>query len=86
MIKVGATISLVPQLKGGPFLYWDGIADGCQKAAAVGFDAVEILPSSPDAFDSALLRQLLKEHGLHLTGMGTGAGFLLHKLHLCSPD
>ena len=33
MIKSCATISLVPSLKGGPWIYWDSLEDSCAKAA-----------------------------------------------------
>ncbi len=86
VIKIAATICLVPQLRGGPLLYWDGLAESCRKAAKAGFDAVEFLVPSPDALSPQELRGLFTANDLKLTGIGTGAGFLLHKLHLCSPD
>ena len=42
MIKTSATVSLVPHLRGGPWIYWDGLEDSCAKAAAAGFDAIEL--------------------------------------------
>jgi sugar phosphate isomerase/epimerase len=80
------TISLVPQAKGGPFVFWDGLANGCEKAAALGFNAVEIFPSSAGALDAAELRQLLARHKLQAAAMGTGGGWVLHKWSLTSPD
>ena len=44
MIRSAITISLVPEARGGPFVYWDGLAAGCANAAALGFDAVEAGP------------------------------------------
>jgi len=40
------TISLVPETRGGPFVFWDDLAAGCEKAASLGFDAVEVFPRS----------------------------------------
>ncbi|HEY1187690.1 MAG TPA: sugar phosphate isomerase/epimerase family protein [Gemmata sp.] len=80
------TISLVPEARGGPFVYWDDLAEGCREAAARGFDAVEVFPPSAEAIDAAQLRSLLDECGLTLAAVGTGAGWVKHKLSLTSPD
>lgn len=84
-MKSAVTISLVPQAKGGPFVFWDGLADGCERAAALGFDAVEIFPPSADAVDPAELMPLLKQHGLAVAALGTGAGSVVQKLSLTQP-
>ncbi len=86
MILSAVTISLVPEAKGGPFVFWNDLADGCAKASALGFDAVEVFPRSPEAFDAGLLQQLLTTHNLKLAGMGTGAGWVAQKLRLTDPD
>ncbi len=80
------TISLVPEARGGPFVYWDSLADGCREAAERGFDAVEVFPPGADAIDPRELRTLLDDHGLSLAAVGTGAGWVKHKLSLTSPD
>ena len=80
------TISLVPEARGGPFVYWDDLSEGCREAAARGFDAIELFPPSADAVDIAQLRSLLDEHGLALAAVGTGAGWVKHKLSLTAPD
>ncbi len=43
-IQSSVTISLVPEARGGPFIFWDDLEDGCRKAKALGFDAVEVFP------------------------------------------
>ena len=48
-MKSAVTISLVAEAKGGPFVFWDNLAEGCAHASRLGFDAVEIFPSSPSA-------------------------------------
>ena len=48
MIHSAITISLVPEARGGPFVFWDDLAAGCARAAALGFDAVEIFPRSTE--------------------------------------
>jgi len=85
MIKSSVTISLVPQAKGGPFVFWD-LHTGCKKAAQLGFDAVEIFAPTPDAVDKAALAEILKRNNLELSALGTGAGYVLHKLSLTDSD
>jgi sugar phosphate isomerase/epimerase len=85
-VKSAITISLVPQARGGPFVYWDGLADGCAQAAAHGFDAVEIFPPSASAIDVEELRALLDRHGLKVAAFGTGGGWVIHKWTLTHPD
>ncbi len=43
-IQSSVTISLVPEARGGPFIFWDDLEDGCRKAKQLGFDAVEVFP------------------------------------------
>ena len=76
----------MPEARGGPFVYWDDLADGCRKAAALGFDAVEVFPPGPDAVSPEELRTLLDDNGLSLAAVGTGAGWVKHKLSLTSAD
>ena len=85
-IRSSVTISLVPEARGGPFVFWDDLAEGCRKAKALGFDAVEIFPPSASAINPALLRSLLDDHGLVLAAVGTGAGWVKEKLHLTLPE
>lgn len=80
------TISLVPEARGGPFVFWDSLDDGCQRAAALGFDAVEVFPRSAEELDAAQLKRALAGNGLKLAAMGTGAGWVVRKLRLTDPD
>ena len=80
------TISLVPEARGGPFVFWDDLAAGCAKAAELGFDAVEVFPRSVEDLNAKELRQLLTKHRLRLAAVGTGAGWVAHKLRLTDPD
>lgn len=86
MICSAVTVSLVAEARGGPFVFWDDLAAGCARAAAHGFDAVEIFPRSTGDLNARQLQQLLKEHQLKLAAMGTGAGWLVHRLRLTDPD
>jgi sugar phosphate isomerase/epimerase len=86
MIKSCVTISLVPSLAGGPWIYWDELETSIAKAAALGFDAVELFTASPDAVDSDELFGLLEKYQIALAAVGTGAGKVLRGLHLTSSD
>ncbi len=86
MIHSAVTISLVPEARGGPFVFWDDLATGCARAAAHGFDAVEIFPRTTEDLNARQLKQLLKQHKLKLAAMGTGTGWVVHKLRLTDPD
>jgi sugar phosphate isomerase/epimerase len=80
------TISLVPEARGGPFVFWDDLEAGCRQARELGFDAVEIFPPGPEAIDAPRLRSLLDSHQLRLAALGTGAGWVKHKLTLTHAD
>lgn len=85
-MKSAVTISLVPQARGGPFVFWDDLPGSIRAAAELGFDAVEIFAPGPEAIDAVLLRKLLGDHNLKLAAVGTGAGWVIHKLQLCDAD
>src|SRR5438132_7309676 len=86
MIRSSVTISLVPEAKGGPFVFWGDLEGSCAKAAQLGFDAVEIFAPSPDALRKTEVKEALAKHKLALAAAGTGAGWVLHKLRLTDPD
>ncbi|CAN5500171.1 sugar phosphate isomerase/epimerase [soil metagenome] len=86
MIRCSVTVSLVPEVRGGPFVFWDDLASVCARAKALGFDGIEIFPPSPDAINVSQVRRLLDDNGLSLAAIGTGAGWVKHKLHLALPE
>jgi sugar phosphate isomerase/epimerase len=86
MIHSAVTVSLVEESRGGPFVFNAGLAAGCAGAAALGFDGVEIFPRSAEEVNAKELKQLLGTHRLKLAAMGTGAGWLVHRLRLTDPD
>jgi sugar phosphate isomerase/epimerase len=85
-MRSAITVSLVPEVKGGPFVYWDDLAMAASKAASLGFDALEVFPREPESVDVASLRTTLTGNGLSLAALGTGAGWVVHKLRLTDPD
>lgn len=86
MMRSAVTISLVPEARGGPFVFWDGLAHGFAKAAELGFDAVEIFPPSAEDLNAREIKQLVAQHALKVAAIGTGAGWVRHKLRLTDPD
>jgi sugar phosphate isomerase/epimerase len=85
-MKSAITVSLVPQAAGGPFVFWNGLADACAQAEALGFDAIEVFPPAANAIDIAELQGLLDHHRLRLAAIGTGGGWILHHWSLTHPD
>lgn len=86
MIQSAVTISLVPESRGGPFVFGANLKHGCARAAALGFDAVEIFPLSASELDAGELRALLKLHRLKLAAIGSGGGWLKNRWTLTNPD
>src|SRR5580658_5262909 len=85
-MKSAVTISLVAEAKGGPFVFWDDLGVGCKRADQLGFDAVEVFPVSAESINIKELKGLLDQHRLQLAALGTGAGWVKHKLRLTDPD
>ena len=86
MIKSSVTINLVPQLKTGPWIYWDPLEISISKAAEMGFDGVELFTASANSVDPYLLENLLQRFGISISAVGTGAGKVIKGLTLTDPD
>ena len=85
-MKSAVTICLVPEARQGPFVFHDGLEAGCRAAAELGFDAVEVFPESAAGLPAAKLGGLLAGCCLGLAAVGTGAGWVKHRWHLCHAD
>ncbi len=85
-MRSAITVALVPEMRGGPFVFSEGLATGCAKAAELGFDAVEIFPASADALDTNEVKLLLAKYNLNIAAVGSGAGWVKHRLQLTDPD
>jgi sugar phosphate isomerase/epimerase len=84
-VKSSVTISLVKSLKGA-WIFQDDLSICIPKAKEIGFDAVEIFPSSADDIDTGLLQRLLDDNQINLSALASGAGKVLHNLTLTSPN
>ena len=85
-MRSAITVSLVPQAAGGPFVFWKGVADACEQASALGFDAIEIFPPNAGALDVSAIRELLAKHQLAVAAVGTGGGWVVNKWTLTHAD
>jgi sugar phosphate isomerase/epimerase len=86
VIRSAVTISLVAEARGGPFVFWDDLERSCALAAELGFDGVELFLPAAGAVSTSQLRDVLAATGLKLAAVGTGAGWIVHRLHLCDTD
>ncbi len=81
-MRSAITISLVPEARGGPFVFWDDLGAGIERAARLGFDAVEIFPPNPEFIDHSKAADLVAQAGLAVAAVGTGAGWVVHRWSL----
>jgi sugar phosphate isomerase/epimerase len=86
MIKSAVTIALVPQIKTGPWIFWENLEESMGKAAALGFDGIELFTASGNAISTDVLKKLLGKYKLQLAAVGTGAGKVIHGLTLTDAD
>jgi sugar phosphate isomerase/epimerase len=85
-MKTAVTLCRVPESAAGPFVFHDPLPEGFAKAAAHGFDAVELFLEGPDAVPVEEIQALQQEHGLAIAAVGTGAGMVKHGLSLTDPS
>ena len=85
-MKSCITISLVEEARGGPFVLWDGLEKSIDFAGQLGYDAVEIFSPGPESIDVDALGKMLDAADLKLAALGTGAGWVKHRLQLADPD
>jgi len=81
-MKPCLTLSLVPSLRGGPWVLWDDLANGIRKTSELGFSAIELFTEGPSAGEPGELETLLEENGVELGAVGTGAGKVIRGLTL----
>ncbi len=81
-MKSAITISLVEEARGGPFVFWHDLEDAITKAKDLGYDAIEIFAASPIDIEVKQVKTLLDDAGLKVAAVGTGAGWVVHSVHL----
>ena len=85
-MKSAVTIALVPEIKTGPWIYWNDLETSIAKAAELGFDGVELFTASATAIRPDRLTALIDQFGLEIAAVGTGAGKVINGLTLTDPD
>lgn len=86
MVKSAITACLVPELKGAPFVFWDDLETSCRNAAELGFDAIELFPADADSLVELKAGEVIGRYGLKVSGIGTGVGWVKHRVSLTSGD
>lgn len=88
-ISCSVTVALAPEVRGGPFVFHTlpaALDAMLGQVADLGFPGVEIFPGKPEDIDPDRLGPLLEKHRLKLAAVGSGAGWVIHKLRLSDPD
>lgn len=81
-MKSAVTISLVEEARGGPFVFWHDLPHAIKTAKDLGYDAIEIFAPSPLDVDVKETKSLLEVAGLKVAAVGTGAGWVINRVHL----
>lgn len=85
-MKTAVTLCRVAEAAAGPFVFHDELPIGFAKAAAHGFDAVELFLPSATAVSIAEIQELQEKYHLQIAAVGTGAGMVKHGLSLTDSD
>lgn len=85
-MKSSITLSAVAESTGGPFVLWDPIEQSMELAKELGFEAIEIFPPGPEYFSGNKIGPLAQQIGIQIAAIGTGAGWVKHKLSLADAD
>jgi sugar phosphate isomerase/epimerase len=85
-MKSAITVCLIPESRGGPFVYWDDLEASFAAAARHGFDGIEIYPATLESVAPEAVRPHMDRYGLEIAALGTGAGWAVQRWHFASPD
>ena len=85
-VSFGIAISQEVLGEGAPVPFQGGIAEGMAKAAAMGFECVELHVRNPLGFDPQVLERCAETSGVRIAAIGTGLEYGLNGLSLTSDD
>lgn len=85
-MKTCITLSLLPSSPKMPFVLGPDLERGVATAADLGYDAFELFPPKIEAIDSDAISELCEKHGIRLSTIGTGGGWVAQKLTLTDAD
>ncbi len=85
-MKTAITLSLLPSKPTMPFVLGPDLDQGFKLAAELGFDAIEIFPPTLDSLDMPKLQDLVQQHSLPISTIGTGGGAVAQGLTLTDSD
>jgi len=85
-IRYGIAIAQEILGEGAPVPFQGDILEGMAKAAAMGFDCVELHIRNPSRFDPEVLARYSDETGVRIAAIGTGLEYGMNGLSLTSDD
>lgn len=68
------------------FVVWRGLEESIRKAAAYGFDGVELALADHDQVDIERIQSLCTDYGIEISAISTGQVFASKGLYLTDPD
>ncbi len=86
MIQPSITISLLPNHARAPFVLGPDLDQAVALAAEIGYPAFELFPPDLSYVDVAQLKNLTRDHGVRLSTIGTGGGWVTKQWSLIDPD
>lgn len=86
-MQIQLSLTLTDKIIGNaPFLYEGSFESGIAYARKLGYDGVELHVSDPAGLPSPSLTAALREHGMHVTALGTGRLYVNKGLSLTATD
>jgi len=85
-VSYGVAISQEMLGEGASVPFQGGVHEGMVKAAAMGFDCVELHIRNPASFEAKALARISEETGIKIAAIGTGLEYGMNGLSLTSDD